>query len=375
MIRTYKRKLKLSKSQEQRLVGWIGVCRLVYNMSLEIRKIAYNGSGKSVHKFELMKQLKPLREEFPWIEDVPAATLQGVIDRLDAAYKVFFKGGGFPKFANKGTYKSILFKHIKVNGNCVTLPKIGKLRIFKDSHINGNPKRAIIKVEPTGFFICIQCDNVPKKFNSENQAIGLDMGLTHFCIDSNGKFISNPKHFKKYERSIRIANRSLARKKKGSNRWKEQAKNLSRLHHIIANVRNDFLHKESTKIAKENSVVYLEDLKISNMVKNTNLSKHILDAGWGIFRDMLEYKTTGIRVDHKYTSQCCNVCGNISKENRVSQSLFICRGCGHMDNADVNAAKNIFSRGTAVVRKRELTDCALGEEPHLLRMPEVIEIP
>ena len=152
--------------------------------------------------------------------------------------------------------------------------------------------------------MCIVCDNgVSKTIQNpdESQVWGIDMGVAYFCVDSNGNLIENPKHHKKYERQLRIEGRSLSRKVRFSNRWKKQAKRLGLLHHKIANVRKDFLHKESTKFAKQYNTVYVEDLKISNMVRNKNLSKHILDCGWGMFRDMLTYKTNVIRVNPHHT--------------------------------------------------------------------------
>jgi len=228
----------------------------------------------------------------------------------------------------------------------------------KDAEMTGIPKTAVIVKEPTGYFICIQCEVTHKKFESENQAIGLDMGLSHFCIDSTGNFIPNPKHFKKYEKQLRIENRTLSRKKKGSKRWKKQAKRLALLHHKIGNVRRDFLHKESTKIAKANSIVYMEDLNINGMTRNKHLSKQILDCGWGTFRTMLEYKTQVIRINPKYTSQTCNECGEKDKKSRISQAEFVCTSCGHVSNADVNAAKNILRKGIALNRQRETLVCA-----------------
>lgn len=356
MIRTYKRKLILNKSQEQRLRSWVGACRVVYNLGMEVKNATYSSTGKSIHKYELMKQITDLRKEISWIKDVPVGCLQESIEKLDKAYSGFFrnfkKGGGYPKYASKKNTKSIAFKtgYVFLNDGNVSIPKIGNLKIFKDAEIIGDIRTVTIKIEPTGLFICLQCENVPSKFESENQTIGLDMGISHFCIDSNGNFITNPKHFKKYEDLLRIENRSLARKKKGSNSWNKQVKKLSLLHHKIGNVRKDFLQKESTKIAKANSIVYMEDLNIKGMAKNKNLSKHILDCGWGMFKTMLEYKTTVIEVDPKYTSQTCNECGETDKKSRISQSEYVCTGCGHISNADVNAAKNIKSKGIALSR-------------------------
>lgn len=359
MNRTYKRKLILTKAQESRIKSWIGVSRLVYNMGLSIKIDAYKKTGKSVHKYELMKQLSPLRKEYAWINDAPIGCLETSIERLDCAYNNFFRGGGFPKFTSKRKCKSLKFKKVlSIGERHIKVPKIGKLKIFKDSEILGTPKQATIKIEPTGFFICIYCTDIPEKFESENQAIGLDMGISKFCVDSNGSVIDNPRHFAKYERRLRIENRSLARKNKGSNQWQNQVKKLALLYHKIGNVRKDFLHKESTKIAKSNNVVYMENLNVAGMSKNRDLSKHILDCGWSTFRTMIAYKTTVVAINPAYTSQTCFVCGCIDKKSRISQSEFVCTSCGNIDNADVNAAKNIKRQGMSLSRQREAIACA-----------------
>jgi putative transposase len=244
---TYKRKLKLSNDQMIRISSWIGTCRLVYNMGMEIKREAWKNKQINVSGFDLMKQLTEIKDT-EWIADVPSQSLQNSLERLDRSYKNF----------------SILFKQcnlkqahpfIKLTSkNKIKLPKIGELSFFKDKcHIIGKIKTATIVKEPTGFFICIVCDEVVKNISNtnESQVIGIDMGVANFCVDSNGNLIENPRHFKKYEDKLRIENRSLSRKKKFSSRWKKQAKKLGLLHHKIANVRKDFLHKESTKMAKK----------------------------------------------------------------------------------------------------------------------------
>lgn len=369
---TYKRKLKLSKIQEDRISSWIGTCRFVYNMGLQIKITAYKKYFTNVSMYDLMKQLTEIKD-YEWIADVPSQSLQNSLERLDRSYKNFFitfkAGAGFPKFKSKRTYNSILFKSAELTSkNTIKLPKIGELSFFKDkSPVVGKIKTATIVKEPTGFFICIVCDEVSKNISNpdESQVIGIDMGIAKFCVDSNGDLIENPKHFKKYEAKLRVENRSLSRKKKFSNRWKKQVKKLSLLHHKIANVRKDFLHKQSTIMAKKYHTVYLEDLNIKNMSKNKNLSKHILDCGWGMFRTMLEYKTNVFRVNPKYTSQTCNECGKKDAKNRLTQSEFVCTNCGYVSHADMNAAKNILSKGIALNRKRDSLECALVEEPRL----------
>jgi putative transposase len=368
---TYKRKLILTSQQQQRISSWIGACRVVYNMGLEIRMATYRCNRKSVSKYDLMKQLTDIKDT-EWIADVPSQSLQNSIERLDRSYQNFFRtcheGGGFPKFANKHKYKSILLKEVSIKNNKVKLPKIGEIKMFKDAPILGIPKTAIIKKEPTGFFIIITCDKICRTIQNqdENQVCGIDMGITYFAIDSNENIISNPKHFKGYERKLRIENRSLSRKKKGSSRWKKQTKKLSLLHHKISNVRKDFLQKESTKLAKQYHTIFIEDLIIKNMVQNKHLSKHILDCGWGAFRTMLSYKTNVVAINPKYTSQTCHQCKTVDAMSRISQSEFVCTNCGFVCNADFNAALNIKSKGIALNRKREAMACALVEEPQML---------
>jgi len=371
MIRTYKRKLCLTVAQTKRLESWIGTARMLYNLGMEVKIAAYKANGSTVTKYDLGKQITQLKKDYSWIADLPVSVTESVFSQLDNSFNRFFRtaktGGGFPKYASKRKYKSIKLKQssgvIRIDGHHLNLQKIGTVRLVKDAPIQGDIFDVTIKVEPTGMFAFIGCKNVPPQFVSENQAIGLDMGISKFCIDSNGGFIENPQHFKRYERQLRIENRALARKKKGSNSWKKQSKRLSLLHHKIGNVRRDFLHKESTKIAKANSVVYLEDLKIVNMARNGNLSKHILDAGWGAFRTILDYKTNVFRVNPKHTSQTCHECGHVDSKSRISQAEFVCTECGHISNADVNAAKNILSKGIALDRKREPIGCALVLEP------------
>ena len=377
MIRTYKRKLKLTKTQEQKLASWVGACRVVYNLGLEVKIAAYKTQQKSVSKYDLANQLPDLKKEVSWIADVPAQTLQAVVERLELAYQSFFRGGGFPKWANKRWFNSLTLKQgVKVLGsNKIQIPKLGELKFFNDSLIQGKVKTAQIIKELTGWYICVQfeANHIQTKIGSEKQAIGIDLGIASFATLSNGSDIANPKLFTKYERKLRLANRSLARKKKGSASWQKQAHKTALLHNKIKNVRKDFLHKQSTAIANQYSLVFLEDLKIKNMSKsakgnaeehgkNVNakagLNRSILDCGWGMFGAFLAYKTTVIKVDAKYTSQTYNVCGHKSKENRLTQAKFTCVSCGHKENADLNAAKNIKSKGIAHIRQREALACA-----------------
>lgn len=363
-MRTYRYKLKLNRDQVKQVDSWINTCRYVYNLALETKINAYNSASVSLSKFEMIKQLTSLKD-VPWIKDVPCHTLQNVIERLDSAYNSFFKKGGFPKWAKKDQYNSILFKSVRWEDSTFILPKIGKVKIFKDRHPKGKLKTASIVKIQNQYFICINAEVESENLypTSENQTIGLDMGITYFLVDSDGCFVENPRIFKSFERQLRIENRSLARKKKGSNSRQTQKERLLRLYSKITNVRKNFLHNISTQYIRSNTLILAENLKVKNMVKFGNLSKHILDASWSSFFFMLNYKAklyekVFVQINPAYTSQKCSSCGNVTKENRLTQSQFKCVSCGHQQNADLNAAQNILSEGIAQYRQRETLVCA-----------------
>lgn len=373
VMQTYKYKLKLTKEQSNQIEQWIGTCRYVYNLALDTKIQSYQ-KGVNVSKYDLMKQLTELKAamevDVEWIKSVPSQSLQNVIERLDVAYQKFFSGGGFPKWAKKGEYSSILLKSVSQTATGFVLPKIGEVKVFKDRMPNGVLKTATITKESKGgrrsaYFICVTFGSQSENLypTNENQAVGIDMGITYFLTDSNGCFVENPRHTKKYEKRLRVKNRALARKKKGSGRFRKTKSELNQLHSKIANVRKDFLHKISFQYVKENSLIVCEDLKVKNMIKFGNLSKHIADVSWSMFFDQLRYKSkqyekTFIQINPKYTSQKCNACGHIAKENRPNQANFHCVSCGHQQNADFNAAENILGEGIALNRQREALACA-----------------
>lgn len=363
-MKTYKYKLKLTKEQSSRVDSWIGASRYVYNLALETKIETYNQMKVSLSKFDLMRQLVELKD-VEWIKDVPCQSLQNVIERMDFAYQSFFKGGGFPKWAKRNEYKSILLKSVKQKDNGFKLPKLGLVKVFKDRMPIGALKTAIIIKENNGYYLSVTFEFISKNVypTSESQAVGIDMGISYFLVDSNGCFIENPRHTLKYQKRIRVKNRSLARKKLGSNSRYKMKIQLTKLHLKIKNTRNDFTHKVSFKYVKENSLIVTEDLKVKNMIKFSHLSKHIADVSWASFFTKLEYKCKMyekifVKVDPKYTSQKCNSCGHIAKENRVNQSKFECVSCGNKDNADFNASKNILGLGKALVRQRDTIVCA-----------------
>jgi putative transposase len=158
IVKTYKYKLKLTKEQSNQIEQWIGTCRYVYNLALDTKIQSYQ-KGVNVSKYDLMKQLTDLKAatevDVEWIKSVPSQSLQNVIERLDFAYQKFFSGGGFPKWAKKGEYSSILLKSVSQTATGFVLPKVGELKVFKDRMPKGKPKTATITKEGNGYFICV----------------------------------------------------------------------------------------------------------------------------------------------------------------------------------------------------------------------------
>jgi putative transposase len=335
----------------------IGICRMIYNLAKETKEYAYVSQKINLSCYDLQKQITDLKKEFLFISNVPSQTLQDVIERLDKAYKSFYKGGGYPKWAKKHKYNSLTFKAVsQVSDYVFKLPKIGNVTIFKDRIIQGELRLATITRCNNKYYISIVTKHkINKQSKANENQVGIDMGISFFATLSNGTQIENPRHFLKAQSKLRIENRSLARKKKGSKSWSIQKKRLTTLHSKISAIRKDFLHKNSSILVNQFGFISVEDLNVKNMIKNHRLAKSITDCGWSMFFDMLEYKSNWnsvkfVKISPKYTSQTCNNCEEIDRLSRISQSKFVCKTCGTKINADINASKNILGKGIALIR-------------------------
>ncbi len=340
---------------------WLGINRYLYNSALEHRITAYKSTKVSITKYEQYNELPQIKKDLPFVALVYSDVLQETLDRVDKAFKAFFRGSGFPRFQGKKFYTSFTFKrNISVQGNYIKLPKIGLVKFFNSREIPGEIKTATIKKQIDGWCVCISAKIETQPITIDNShAIGIDKGISIFAATSDCKKIITPLFLEPTLCKMRVLQRKLARQKKGSNSREKTKIRIAKLHLKIARQRNDFLHKVSTQIAQEYSACYVEDLKIKNMTKlNSTLSRRLLDSGFYNFRLLLKYKfefrgNTFLAVPPHYTSQTCNVCGYTDKENRTSQSKFKCSSCGHTDNADINAAKNIKAKGISFVSKRK----------------------
>jgi len=369
-LKAVKVRLYPNKKQKQIIAFQIGAVRYVYNRTLALRINAYKKFGLKVGKFDLINHITKLksREKTSWLKDADSQALQQSVANMDNAYKHFFKGGGYPKFKSK-QYSRQSFQYpqrVKIENNKVYLPKVGwvKCKGLRDD-VRGKIKTVTVSYEAYQYHASILFDNgdIEIQPNTSNKVVGIDVGISLVVADSDGNKVK-PLDLDKELSKLRTRAQQLSRKKKGSkNRAKAKVK-IAKQNIHIANMRKDFLHKLSKQYS-ENQTVVVEDLQINNMTKaikgtvenpsknakaKRRLNRSITQQGWGMFFEFLEYKLKDnggqlVKVDPKFTSQTCNKCGNISKENRVSQSKFVCTSCGHSANADVNASKNILDRG------------------------------
>lgn len=363
MLKTYKFKLNPNKTQQLRLDQWLSTCRFVYNLCLWYKKDLYSSYGKKISKNEMQKELSQLRKEYDWIGDVYSQTIQDVTDRLDKSYQSFFRGGGFPKFAKRGLYSSFAFKQgvgICENTNKIKLPSLGKIsfRRHRDIPSETEIKYTIIKKEYNGWFICLVCEAGNEIKEQNKNIIGIDLGIKDFLITSKGEKFSNPKYLRQYELRLKKAQRDLARKKKGSENRKKNIFEIQKLHAKVRNTRKDFLHKLSTSIINENQVIIVEELMIKNMIKNHKLAKSISDASWGMFKNMLEYKSKFhgrefISIPPHNTSKDCSCCGWRNEDLTLNIREWICEECGVIHDRDINAAMNIKQKGIKELKLKE----------------------
>jgi putative transposase len=358
MLKDYKYELIPTELQKIQLNGAFGSCRMIYNLALETKNTAYQ-AGKNLTCFDLMKQLPELKETFEWLKDVPSQSLQQAISNLDNSFTNFFKGrASFPKFKKKTSRQSFRMPiAIKVDFiNCtVRLPKYGDVKFHNSREFVGEVKQATVSRTTTGrYFISILVDNkkeLPvKKEIKESTTIGIDLGLKHFAIFSNGIKVENPKFLVSNLKRLRVEQRSLSRKKKGSNKREDQKLVVAKLHEKITNQRKDFLHKLSTQIVNEYDSIAIENLNVSGMIKNKNLAKHIADVSWGTFESFLKYKAEWYGKNilqigrFEPSSKMCS-CGKINNDLKLHHREWTCGHCNTTHDRDILAANNIKKFG------------------------------
>lgn len=370
--RSYYFQLKPNASQRTQLSQFAGCCRMVWNKGLELQKLRLDQQQRPISYAETCTELLGWKQEFPFLQEVHSQPLQQAVKNLDRAMKDgLSKEKGMPKYKKKGQRDSFRYPQgTKLDDDKIYLPKIGWLKFRKSREVEGTIKNVTVSKNADKWYISIQVEmEVADPIHPKTSMVGIDLGITKFATLSDGTAYEPVNSAKKLKKNLARQQRALSRRIKFSNGWKEAKTSIRKTHSKIANVRNDYLHKASSEISKNHAIVILEDLKVRSMTKSakgteeapgknvaakSGLNRSILDQGWYEFKRQLKYKQEWaggkvILIDPRNTSQTCSNCSHTAVENRQTQAHFQCVRCGHRENADLNAARNILAAGRAAL--------------------------
>ncbi len=378
-----------STEQEVLLAEHFGSARWWWNFALNKSIETYQETGKGLGRSALNALLPELKkaEETIWLSECYSQVLQAVTLNLTTAYKNFFEDRArFPRFKSKHGKQSIQFpQNVKVENGSLKLPgKIGIVRAKIHRPIEGTIKTVTVSKDPSEKYFAsilteLEGENPTLSTVSEalatlgasGRVVGVDLGLKHFAIVSDGSKVSkygNPKHLAKHEKNLKRKQQKLARKQKGSNSRHKYRKVVARVYERVSNSRQDFLHKLSRKLVNENQVVVVENLHVKGMVRNHNLAKAISDAGWGMFTNFLSYKLGKIggklvEIDRWFpSSKLCSNCYHQVDEMPLEIREWTCPHCGTAHDRDGNAATNIRAEGIRMLQADGAAVSASGGE-------------
>jgi putative transposase len=360
MLRVVKLRLYPNAKQQQALEQSFGNCRWLWNHCLNLINQTYLDTGKGLSGYEVKKLIPQLKKEYEWLSLAYSACLQQVCLNLGVAFNNFFeKRAKYPRFKSKQGRQSIQYpQNVKVLDNCLEIPKIGKVKAVIHKAVEGKIKTVTIaKNCSQQYFASVLFEDGKEKptQTTAGKAIGIDVGLTHFCITSEGAKFDNPRFFKKHEKNLKAKQQQLSRKQKGSNNRNKSRLRVAKVHRKIINCREDFLHKLSRRIVDKNQVIIVENLAIKNMMQNHKLAKAIHQVGWGMFMTMLKYKAEQegkvyLEVDRFFpSSKTCHVCLNQVGSLPLDIRAWTCENCQTIHDRDINAAKSLLNEGLRIL--------------------------
>lgn len=346
VTRTFKFRLYPSHNQQEKLFSTLGACRWTYNQMVSKIRTEGRQSMQDLNYF-----LTDLKEQNPWLFQHHSKMLQMVSTQVSGAQKgleEMRRNGhhtGELKFARFSEYNTFTYNQsgFKIENGYLHLSKIDKIKIIQHREIPLQIIQITVTRSKAGkWFASVVCDCTMLLF-SLKKPIGIDVGIRNFAYDSDGHTTPNPLNLQKILKPLARVQRKISRRQKGSSNRKKAIRWYQRIHERIANRRRDFAHKLSTQYARKYGVAVMEDLKKTNMVQNHNLARKILDSGWGIFENMLDYKMMLVKVCPINTTKDCSRCGE-----KVPKTLAIrthrCNRCGLVLDRDHNAAINILQR-------------------------------
>lgn len=372
MLKATKVRIYPTPEQAEFLARQFGAVRFVYNKSLHIISAQYKRHGL---KLNAKKDIKPLlavakkSRKYHWLKDFDSIALQQACINLDKAFQSFFNPklvARYPRFKRKhGKQSSYHCMSVSAGENWIKVPKMEpiKARIHRD--LDGKLKSITLSRTVTGkYYASLLIEDgveTPAPLQTIDAVLGVDMGLTHLAIDSEGKKTANPRFLKRAQANLRRKQKSLSRCQKGSKGRAKARLKLAKAHERLANTRADFQHKLSRQLTDESQAVVVETLKVKNMLKNRKLAKHIADASWFSLIQKLEYKAKAqgkhlVKIDQWFaSSKTCSCCGYKMGSLPLSVRNWTCPACTAVHDRDVNAAINIRQQGIIKLRAEGLS--------------------
>ena len=374
-MKAIKVRLYPTANQADFLSQQFGAVRKTYNMAIAIMRNRYKRHGQSLSAYHDLKKILPIAKrsrKYGWLKAYDSTALQQSLINLDKAFKRFFRQqGGYPKFKNRHGRQSSYHCSASI-GFGENWVKIGKLKdpIKARIHrkIEGRISSITISRDPSGkHYASLVLANQdiqktkPVEVIKQHKVIGIDVGLSHLMIDSNGKKATNPRFLRNATNNLRRKQKKLSRQQKGSASRAKARLLVAKCHEKLAHTRNDFQHKKSKLIVDENQAIIVETLKIKNMAKNRKLSKHIADAAWGSLLDKVAYKAEQAgkcfkKIDQWYaSSKTCHACGHKADDMTLNIRRWQCSQCHTEHDRDINAAINIKQQGLIMLKAEGLS--------------------
>lgn len=360
MVKATKYRLYPTPEQALHFRRSFGCCRFAWNYALNQVKETYKNTGKGLSRFAIQKAITDLKKEHEWLLEPYSQCLQVVALNLSRAFINFFeRRAKYPKFKSKRGHQSISYpQNVKVLDRSIKFPKIGEVPAVIHRDLEGTVKTVTVSMNSKGqYFASVLVDDGKEspELSTEGKAIGIDLGLNHFAVTSDGSKFANPRWLEKHERNLKRKQKRLSRRQKESNNREKTRRQVAAIHNKIARCREDFHHKLSRRIVDENQVILVENLAVQNLRQNHCLAKSIGQVGWGQFCTMLKYKPEWegkvyLEVDRFFpSSKTCNVCLNRVDSLPLDVRFWQCHSCGTKHDRDINAAINIRDEGLRIL--------------------------
>ena len=386
MLRAYKYRIYPTEEQKVLFAKTFGCCRFVYNWALNLKIEAYKQDKKSVaHKEVQNRMVNELKKENQWLTEVNSQALLSSIRNLDTAYKNFFRDThavGFPKFKSRKSKQSFQCpQHCRVDfeRGTITIPKAKDIPAVLHRRFKGITKTVTVSMTPSGrYFASVLVDTSMQEMKSSepmrDTTVGIDLGIKSLAVCSDGRTFDNPKNLQRNVDRLKLLQKRLSRKQKGSANRNKARIRVARLQEHIANSRKDNLHKITHALTHDNQVrtICMEDLNVKGMLRNHHLAQAVGDASFGMFLTLLEYKCRWygvnlIKIDRfAPSSKTCGKCGYIYKGLKLSERSWTCPECGTHHDRDFNAACNIKEFGLKALPtergKVKPVDCPLVDD-------------